>query len=101
MNEVNFDKVFLMGKINIDLLKVDIATPNFFDTITSNLLVPGIILPARNTTTIIYKRHYRNFDREHLNLIFSVLSGINVYQLKYTIQMNLLIYFLIELTHLS
>ena len=41
-------KVFLMGDFNIDLLKVDIDTPttNFFDTITSNLLVPHILLPT-------------------------------------------------------
>ena len=46
-------KVFLMGDFNIDLLRVDIDTPTtiFFDTITSNLLIPRRILSTRITTT--------------------------------------------------
>ena len=46
-------KLFLVGDFNIDLLKVDIdsSTTKFFDTITSNLLVPHIIHPTRITTT--------------------------------------------------
>ena len=53
------DKIlFLIGDFNIELLKVDMDTPttNFFDTITSNLLVPHIIHPTRitaNTRTVI------------------------------------------------
>ena len=51
-------RLFLIGDFNIDLLKVDMDTPttNFFDTITSNLLVPHIIHPTRitaNTRTVI------------------------------------------------
>ena len=46
-------KLFLMGDFNIDLLKVDIdtLTTNVFDTVTSNILVPRIILPTQITTT--------------------------------------------------
>ena len=45
--------LFLMGDFNIDLLKVDIdtLTTNVFDTVTSNILVPRIILPTQITTT--------------------------------------------------
>ena len=48
-------ELFLIGDFSIDLLKVDVDTPttNFFDTITSNLLVPHIIHPTRITATTI------------------------------------------------
>ena len=46
-------KVFLIGDFNVDLMKIDINidTSNFFDVITSNLLVPHIIHPTRITPT--------------------------------------------------
>ena len=46
-------KVFLIGDFNVDLMKIDINvdTPNFFDVITSNLLVPHIIHLTRITPT--------------------------------------------------
>ena len=46
-------KLFLIGDFNIDLLKVDIDSPttNFFDIITSNLLVPHILQPTRITSS--------------------------------------------------
>ena len=45
-------KLFLVGDFNIDLLKVDVDPPttNFFDIITTNLLVPHIIHPTRITS---------------------------------------------------
>ena len=44
---------FLLGDFNIDLLKIDIENniTNFFDILTSNLVVPHIILPTRITPT--------------------------------------------------
>ena len=38
-------KIFLLGDFNIDLMKseTDMNTSNFFDIITSNLMVPHII----------------------------------------------------------
>ena len=46
-------KLFLIGDFNIDLMKtdIDISISNFFDTITSNLMVPHIIYPTRITPT--------------------------------------------------
>ena len=46
-------KVFLIGDFNVGLMKIDINvdTANFFDVITSNLLVPHIIHPTRITPT--------------------------------------------------
>ena len=46
-------KVFPIGDFNVDLMKIDINvdTSNFFDVITSNLLVPHIIHPTRITPT--------------------------------------------------
>ena len=46
-------KLFLMGDFDIDLLRVDVNTPttNLFDVITTNLLVPHIIIPTRITST--------------------------------------------------
>ena len=49
---------FLLGDFNIDLLKIDIENniTNFFDILTSNLIVPHIILPTRitpNSRTLI------------------------------------------------
>ena len=50
--------VFLLGDFNYDLLKIDndANIKTFFDTITSNLFVPHIILPTRitiNTKSLI------------------------------------------------
>ena len=50
--------VFLLGDFNYDLLKIDNDTniKTFFDTLTSNLFVPHIILPTRitiNTKSLI------------------------------------------------
>ena len=45
--------IFLMGAFNVDLMKTesDTQSSQFFDTITSNLLIPHIIFPTRITTT--------------------------------------------------
>ena len=42
-------KVFIAGDFNFDLLKVSnhTATANFYDKITSNLMVPTITLPTK------------------------------------------------------
>ena len=42
-----------MGDYNIDLMKieVDVATSQFFDTITSNVFAPHITYPTRITTS--------------------------------------------------
>ena len=44
---------YLIGDYNVDLLKIDsdLETSNFFDTITSSLMVPHITLPTRITPT--------------------------------------------------
>ena len=52
MDKLNKDKhIFLMGDFNVDLTKteVDKDTSLYFDTISSNLFVPHIILPTRVT----------------------------------------------------
>ena len=45
-------RLFLVGDLNVDLLKVEsnTDTSDFFDSITSNLLVPHIIHPTRYTS---------------------------------------------------
>ena len=45
--------IFLLGDFNADLLNCDseVDITNFFDTLTSNLIVPHIILPTRITLT--------------------------------------------------
>ena len=45
--------IYLMGDYIIDLMKteVDVATSQFFDTITYNLFVPHITYPTRITTS--------------------------------------------------
>ena len=45
--------IYLMGDYNIDhmKIKIDVATSQFFDTITSNLYVPHITYPTRISTT--------------------------------------------------
>ena len=45
--------IFLLGDFNVDLMKAetDANTANFFDNITSNLMVPHIIYPTRITST--------------------------------------------------
>ena len=44
-------KIFLLGDFNIDLMKseTDMNTPNFFDTITSNLIYPTQISSTSKT----------------------------------------------------
>ena len=44
-------KIFIMGDFNVDLMKTDtdFNTSQFFDTMTSNLMVPHIIYPTRIT----------------------------------------------------
>ena len=46
-------RLFLLGDFNADLLNCDtnVDITNFFDTLTSNLLIPHIILPTRITLT--------------------------------------------------
>ena len=60
-------KLFLVGDFNIDLLKVDLDPPttNFFDIITSNLLVPHKIHPTRitsSTRTLINNIYSNSFE---------------------------------------
>ena len=45
--------IFLLGDFNIDLMKseTEMNTQNFFDMITSNLMVPHIIYPTRISST--------------------------------------------------
>ena len=52
MDKLNVrNHVFLLGDFNVDLMKNDINnyTSAYLDTLTSNLLVPHIILPTRIT----------------------------------------------------
>ena len=57
MEELSLESqnIYLMGDYNIDLMKieVDVATSQFFDTITSNLFVPHITYPTRITTCYV------------------------------------------------
>ena len=73
-------KLFLVGDFNIDLLKVDLDPPttNFFDIITSNLLVPHIIHPTRITSSTrtlinnIYSNSANFEDRISGNLTLAI-----------------------------
>ena len=52
MDKLNGDKhTFLMGDFNVDLMKTDSdkETSLYFDSISSNLFIPHIILPTRIT----------------------------------------------------
>ena len=50
-------RIFLLGDSNIDLLKYELSDSinNFIDTLTSNFLLPHILLPTRisKTSTLI------------------------------------------------
>ena len=51
-------RIFLLGDFNIDLLKYELSDSinNFIDTLTSNFLLPLILLPTRisKTSTLIH-----------------------------------------------
>ena len=51
-------RIFLLGDFNIDLLKYELSDSinNFIDTLTSNFLLPLIILPTRiyKTSVLIH-----------------------------------------------
>ncbi len=73
-------QLFLMGDFNIDLIKLDSDqdSATFFDTVTSNLLVPHIILPTRITShskTLIdniYSNNERFLEGVSGNLTISI-----------------------------
>ena len=50
-------RIFLLGDFNIDLLKYELSDSinNFIDTLSSNFLLPHILLPTRisKTSTLI------------------------------------------------
>ena len=128
-------QLYVMGDFNVDLMKIgcDLKSAEFFDNITSNLMVPHIILPTRitphsktlidniysnnerfqegisgnltlsisdhlaqflivpyginkkkktNSTQDVYRRDYKNFDRENFILDFLALDWNEILQIQ-------------------
>ena len=57
LQKESFKRIFLLGGFNIDLLKYELSDSinNFTDTLSSNFLLPHILLPTRisKTSTLI------------------------------------------------
>ena len=53
LNKENSKKIFLFGDFNIDLLQYETSEPvnNFVDTLSSNFLLPLMLLPTRITNS--------------------------------------------------
>ena len=81
-------KLILIGDFNIKLLKVDMDIPNanFFDTSTSNHLVPRIIYPTRIATTrTLIDNIYSNFTNSEDGIRGNLTLAISDYSAQFLI----------------
>ena len=66
-------RIFLLGDLNIDLLKYGLSDliNNFIDTLGSNFILPHIILPTRifKTSTLINKNFSISTFLEEIELV--------------------------------